>query len=69
MKVYYGSDPELKQLVNDPCSAYGSHQESEDDPESEPAPAYTSYTEHREGERIYLDVRESKPVKLDGFDI
>jgi len=77
MKVYYGSDPELKGLVNDPLSAYG----SEFDPEasegeqapasdaSQPEPVYTSHSYRRKGERVFVDVKKAKPVKVDGFSI
>jgi hypothetical protein len=61
--LYWASDDEI--------AAYRERQQQGSVPasESEPEPLYTSYGQPCEGERVYLDVRASKPAKIDGWEI
>ena len=59
--MYWASEEEI--------AAYYERQKKAAQEAKREEPAYTSYRLHRQGERVYVDVRESEPVKVDGFSI
>lgn len=67
--MYWASDDEIaayrerqqqvSEMANEPASQ----------PAAKPTQAYTPHRSIREGERVYVTVRQCTPVKIDGFDI
>ena len=59
--MYWASDEEI--------AAYRERERKAAQEAKKAEPAYTSHSFRRKGERVYMDVRESQPVKLNGFSI
>ena len=59
--MFWASDDEI--------AAYRERQAKASTPANEQEPVYTSFSYDDEDAQVYVDIREAKPVTLDGFSI